>query len=172
MSFPMSSLMYGSETWALYQHEIMQLHTIQQRHLRLILNIKWNDYISNEEVLRHADVEDMEVMLVRTRLRWLGHNCRMNNDRPVKQLLYCELAHGSRSIGRPKLRFKDTCKSALKCDHVLDQWLSTMNNRAEWERLTRVDCYAYNSKRVQDYEKRRLDVEPNRGKLRIYPCSG
>ena len=113
-----------------------------------VLNIKWDDFISNEEVLRRADVEDMEVMLVRTRLRWLGHNCRMNNDRPVKQLLYCELAHGSRSIGRPKLRFKDTCKSALKCDHVLDQWVSTVNNRAEWERLTRVVCYAYNSKRV------------------------
>ena len=86
--------MYGSETWTLYQQEIMQLHTIQQRHLRLILNI------SNEEVLRRADVEDMEVMLVRTRLRWLGYVCRMNNDKPVKQLLYCELAHGSRPIGR------------------------------------------------------------------------
>ena len=60
----MPLLMYGSETWTLYQQEIMQLHTIQQRHLRLILNI------SNEEVLRRADVEDMEVMLVRTRLRW------------------------------------------------------------------------------------------------------
>lgn len=150
----------------------MQLHTIQQRHLRLILNIKWNDYISNEEVLRRADVEDMEVMLVRTRLRWLGHNCRMNNDRPVKQLLYCELAHGSRSIGRPKLRFKDTCKSALKCDHVLDQWLSTMNNRAEWERLTRVVCYAYNSKRVQDYEKRRAQCRAEHRKTVDIPIFG
>ena len=84
----MPLLMYGRETWTLYQHEIMQLRTIQQRHLRLILNIKWDDYISNEEVLRRADVKDMEVMLVRTRLRWLGHVCRMNNDRPVKQLLY------------------------------------------------------------------------------------
>ena len=43
----MPLLMYGSETWTLYQHEIMQLRTIQQRHLRLILNIKWDDYISN-----------------------------------------------------------------------------------------------------------------------------
>ena len=40
---------------------------------RLILNIKWDDVISNGEALRRADVEDMEVMLVRTRLRWLGH---------------------------------------------------------------------------------------------------
>ena len=151
----MPLLMYGSETWTLYQHEVMQLRTTQQRHLCLILNIKWDDYISNEEVLRRADVEDMGVSLVRTHLCWLGHVCRMNNDRPVKQLLYCELAHGSRPIGRPKLWFKDTCKSALKCGHILDQWLSTVNNRAEWKRLTRVVCDAYNSKRVQDYDKRR-----------------
>ena len=164
--------MYESETWTLYQHEIMQLRTIQQRHLRLILNIKWDDCISNEEVLRRTDVEDMEVMLVRTRLRWLGHNCRMNNDRPVKQLLYCELAHGSRSIGRPKLRFKDTCKSALKCDHVLDQWLSTVNNRAKWERLTRVVCYAYKSKRVPDYEKKKARLRAEQRKTVDIPMFG
>ena len=98
----MPLLLYGSETWTLYQHEVRQLHTIQQRHLRLILNIKWDDLISNEEVLRRAHVEDIEIKLVRSRLRWLGHVCRMNVDRPVKELLYCELAHGSRKVGRPK----------------------------------------------------------------------
>ena len=151
----MPFLMYGNEPWTPYQHDVKQLRTIQQRHLRLILNIKWDDYISNEEVLRRADVEDMEVKLVRTRLRWLGHVCRMEEDRPVKELLYCELTHGSRPVGQPKLRFKDTCKSALKCGHVLDQWSSTVSNRAEWKRLTRVVCDTYNLKRVREYEKRR-----------------
>ena len=69
----MPLLMYGNETWTLYQHEIMQLHAIQQHHLCLILNIKSDDCIINEEVLRHADIEDTEVMLVRTCLCWLGH---------------------------------------------------------------------------------------------------
>ena len=151
----MPLLMYGSETWTLYQHEVKQLRTIQQRHLRLILSIKWDDYISNEEALRRADVEDMEVKLVRTRLRWLGHVCRMEEDRPVKELLYCELAHGSRPVGRPKLCFKDTRKRALRCGRVLDQWSSTVSNRAEWKRLTRVVCDAYNSKRIREYEKKR-----------------
>lgn len=95
----MPLLMYDSETWTLYQHEVRQLRTIQQRHLRFLLNIKWDDYISNEEVLRRADVEDIEVMLVKTRRRWLGHVSRMDNERPVKQLLYCELAHDSRPVG-------------------------------------------------------------------------
>ena len=51
--------MYGSE---LYQHDVRQLRTIQQRHLRLILNIKWDHFVSNEEVLKRAGVEDIETM--------------------------------------------------------------------------------------------------------------
>ena len=91
----MPLLMYGSETWTLHQHEVGQLRTIQRRHLRLILKIKWDHFISNEELLKRAGTEDIEVMLVRSRLRWLGHVCRMDDNRPQKQLLYGELASGS-----------------------------------------------------------------------------
>ena len=47
---------------------ISQLRTVQQRHLRNILRIKWSDYVSNEEVLRRADTEDIEIMLNKSRL--------------------------------------------------------------------------------------------------------
>ena len=79
----------------------------------------------------------------------------MNDDRPVKELLYCELAHGSRKVGRPKLRFKDTCKNALRCANVLDQWQLVVHNRAKWKNLTRKVCRAHNTKRVMAYEKKR-----------------
>ena len=84
----MPLLMYGSETWTLYQHHVRQLRTIQQRHLRLILNIKWDHFVSNEEVLRRAGVDDIKSMLIRSRLRWLGHICRMDDTRAPKQLMY------------------------------------------------------------------------------------
>ena len=47
-------IMYGSETWTLYRHHIKKLRTLQQRQLRFILNIKWNDYVTNDEVLQRA----------------------------------------------------------------------------------------------------------------------
>eukprot|EP00795_Rhopilema_esculentum_P010044 gene10044-biopygen12706 len=81
-------LTYGSETWTLYRHHINQLRTVQQRHLRKILRIKWSDFVSNEEVLRRADVDDIEITLIKNRLRWLGHVSRMNDNRPVKALMY------------------------------------------------------------------------------------
>ena len=151
----MPILVYGSETWTLYQHQVRKLRTIQQRHLRLILKIKWDHFVSNEEVLKRAGVEDIELKLVGNRLRWLGHICRMADNRPVKALLHSELFHGSRPVGRPYLRFKDTCKSALKCGHVLDLWKTVVGNRQEWRRLIRAVCESHDIKRVKEDESRR-----------------
>ena len=61
-----------------YAHEIKQLRTVQQRHLRSILKIRWNNFVSNlsnESVLDRSNVDDVEV------LGWLGHVCRMGNER-------------------------------------------------------------------------------------------
>ena len=94
--------------------------------------IKWGHYISNEELLARACVEDIEILSVRSRIRWLGHVARMEDDRPVKSLLYGELTKGARPVGRQKLRYKDTCKSALKCGDELGQWKAKVENRTEW----------------------------------------
>ena len=50
----------------------------------------------------------MEVKFVRNRLRWLGHVSRMEDERPVKVLLFGELNDGKRPFGRPKIRYKYT----------------------------------------------------------------
>ena len=85
--------------------------------------LKCSDYVSNEEVLQRANAEDIEeIILIKNRLRWLGHVSRMDNNPPVKPLFYCELDIGKRFVGRPKLRYKDTCKSILKSGRVLDEW--------------------------------------------------
>ena len=113
-------LLYGSETWPLYQKHVKQLRTGQQRHLRSILSMKWDNFVLNEEVLVRANILDIQIKLLKTRLCWVGHICRMNDTRPVKALLFGEL-EGSRKVGRPLLRYKDTCKMALKRSEVLNE---------------------------------------------------
>ena len=159
----MPLLLYGSESWTVYQHEVRELRTLQQRHLRLILKIRWDDYISNEDVLRRANVDDIETKLVRSRLRWLGHLCRMDDDRVPKQLLFSELEHGSRLFGRPKLRFKDILKKDLKIGSVFEAWCYYVHNRKEWRAITDNICTSYDKRRYETYSKRR-DARRKRAK--------
>ena len=70
-------LVYGSKTWPLYQKHVKQLRTIQQHHLRSILSIKWDHFVSNEELLERANVLDIEINLLKNHLRWMGHICRL-----------------------------------------------------------------------------------------------
>ena len=150
----MPLLMYGSEPWTLYRHDVRELRTIQQLHLQLILKIKWDHFISNEEVLKRAGTEDFKVMLVRNQLHWLGHVCRMDDNRPQKQLLYGELASGLCPVGRPKLRFKDSCKSILKSGQSLDTWQTTVKHRTKWCKSINSICECLNNKWILEYEKR------------------
>ena len=151
----MPILLYGSETWTLYAYEIRQLRTFQQRHLRTILKIKWDDFISNEEVLRRSSVEDIEISLAKSKLRWLGHVARMDDSRHAKMLLYGERTDGSRPIGRPKLRFKDNIKSLLKIEDLLETWQEIVLDRNRWRSCIVNVCTKLNDKRIQNYERRK-----------------
>ena len=74
----LSTLLYGSETWILYSHQVRKLNTF---HLR----ITWQDRVPDKDVL---------------------------------DMLYGELATGSRPAGRPTLRFKDVCKRDLNAGNT------------------------------------------------------
>ena len=54
------------------------------------------------------------MLLMRAQVCWAGHFARMPDKRIPKQLLYGEFAHGKRSVGGQKKRFKDTLKIFLK----------------------------------------------------------
>ena len=102
-------------------------------------------FFSNEEVLDRANVLDMEIKLLKDRLRWMGHICRMKDTRPVKALQFGEL-EGSRKVGRPLLRYKDRCKMALKRSEVLNEWNAVVNDRDKWKALIQNVCKEHNQK--------------------------
>ena len=122
-------MMYGSETWTLYRHHIKLLRTIQQRHLRSILKIGWDHFITNDEVMDRAKSTDIEIILIRNRLRWMGHVARMPDELPVKALLYGVLEEGSSRVGRPLLRYQDTLKDILKRGAALGTWREIVTDR-------------------------------------------
>ena len=86
------SLLYGCETWTLYRTHPKQLERFHMRNLRTILNIKWQDRVSNLQVIDMAESTSIEAMVLKSRLRWVGHIIRMEDNRLPNQLMFGELA--------------------------------------------------------------------------------
>ena len=112
------SLLYGCETWTVYARHAKKLNSFHMRCLRSIMRIRQEDRVPDTEVLERANAESVFSLLKRAQLRWAGHVYRMEDSRIPKQLLYGELASGTRKRGRPKLRFKDTLKASMKDCHI------------------------------------------------------
>ena len=135
------ALLYSAETYSLYRQHIQRLEAVQQRHLRRIMGIRWQDRISNVEVLRRAGLESVTATLAATQLRWLGHVARMEDSRIPKLVLYGEMAEGRRRQGGQKLRYKDVAKRHMKAmDLDPKNWEELAADRAKWR------CSLYNGK--------------------------
>ena len=104
----LSTLLYGCETWTCYRKDIATLDSFHMRHLRTILGVKWQDFVTNAQVLRRCDMTGIEAYILHHRLRWCGHVMRMEVDRLPRMLLLSELAAGKRD-----LRHREVCPQSL-----------------------------------------------------------
>ncbi len=68
-----SVLLYGVETWATTKEHEALLIRCDLRMLRYLMGIRWQDGISNKEVVRRRGLEGLEKLLSKARLRWSGH---------------------------------------------------------------------------------------------------
>ncbi|KAL8622336.1 hypothetical protein ACOMHN_043340 [Nucella lapillus] len=70
--------------------------------LRSILGIKWQDKITNLEVLDREGTTNIEAIILETQLSCTEHVIRRDSDRTPKQLLYGELCRGKIKQGKPQ----------------------------------------------------------------------
>ena len=99
------TLLYDAETWVLYQKQI-----------RLpggFLGIKWQDHVSNEEVIKRARLPSIESIFLQVQLLWAGHVTRMEVVRTPKAVFFSELQEGKRDRGASRKRSKDQLKKRL-----------------------------------------------------------
>ena len=144
----LATLLYGCETWTLYSRHLKQLERFHQQCLRRVLMIGWKSFVPDTEILKKARMQSIESTILKYRLRWLGHVVRLQDSRLPKQLLYGELL-GSRPPCKPRKRFKDGIKDALKIAKIsLDTWEQLAQDRLQWRHLV--------SATVAEYERRRM----------------
>ena len=63
----LTSLLYGCETWTLYRKQIKQLEGFHMRSLRRIIDIRWQDKVTNLQVLDRANnAVSIEALLLKS----------------------------------------------------------------------------------------------------------
>ena len=113
-----STLLYGCESWTPYRRQIRALEAFHIRCLQRILRLTWKDKVTHNEILQRTNCDSIEAHIARRTLRWVGHVIRMPDERLPKQVLFSELAEGTRSAGGQKKRYKDHVKASLKACNI------------------------------------------------------
>ena len=79
----------------------------------------------------------------------------MEDGRIPKDLLYGELASGTRTVGRPLLRFRDVAKRDLTSLKITD-WENVARNRAEWRSTVFKGLLAAEKDEIEKQRERRI----------------
>jgi len=87
----LSTLLYGAELWPLFVTLNKKLKAAYCRWLRGIFGIIWRDKVTNEEVRNRTGKTLIEKVIRKKRMRWHGHDLRMNEARIPKQAYSAKL---------------------------------------------------------------------------------
>ena len=139
-----SVLMYNSCCWAAPKSALEKLDVTHRRHLRSILNYRYPNIISNENLYKRCNTEPLSVKVDRSRWRMLGHILRG----PINGPAYTSIVFAINTlnlpgrVGRPQSNLftlikRDLGERNLKLNDLDDlEVLRTIaSKRATWKRM-------------------------------------
>jgi hypothetical protein len=100
------TLTYNSETWTLTKKQRQKIETAEIKFLRNVTRYTLKDKIRNTMIRNELKIFSVNNRIQNNRLNWINHVARMDPERFHKQLMDYT-PRGTRSIGRPKSRWKD-----------------------------------------------------------------
>ena len=129
------TLLYGSETWTLDSREHSRVQATQMKYLRRVTGKTKRDKIRNTTIRDQTKTDDIKTKIEVNQLRWFGHVNRMNDDRIAKSV-YSAKTQGKRPRGRPRRKWEEDIKEALKKRNLsfLDG-SRKCQNREEWRKI-------------------------------------
>ena len=113
----LSTLLYGSETWTHYRHQIMKLEMYHMSCLQRILSVTRQEKLTHNEILSRTMSNSIELLAAQRQLSWVDHVICMEDNRLPKYVLYGDLLRGQRQQGGQRKRFKDYKMNPLKMPH-------------------------------------------------------
>ena len=109
----LSVLLYGAECWRMTERDIYRLSSFHNGCLRKIMRIFWPNKITNVELHKKANTEDMRTLLTKRRWKWIGHVLRKPDKNITKEALRWT-PEGKRKPGRPKNTWRRTVEKEMR----------------------------------------------------------
>ncbi|BHF57866.1 hypothetical protein SprV_0100081200 [Sparganum proliferum] len=132
------------ETWTLYNKQARRLKHFHLICLRRILKLRWQDRISDTDVLERTRILSIYAMLRQLQLRWSGNLLRIDDERLPKRFFYGDVATGSRRQAGQIYRYKDTLKTSLKRLQINPaNWEDLARDRPTWRRAVKTGAVIY-----------------------------
>ena len=129
-----------------------------------------HEKMRNTEIRELANVETVESMIRRRRLRWLGHMARM----PQSRMVYWREG-GKCAAGVQKLQWNDIVARNVKKCEMCSEWRSVAKDWREWRGKVAAAVEDFN-KEAEKQEKHRKDERKRRREEAavtgdMWPCS-
>ena len=102
-------VMYACETWKMNKNNENKIDVFQSRCLRRIFKIRWQERITNKEVLQMAEMEYLSGDVRRRRWKFIGHIMRKESNNNCRTAL-TRTPEGRRKRGRPKTTWRRTAE--------------------------------------------------------------
>ena len=129
------AMLYGAEAWSTTAYNLHRINTFRMACLRQALNVNPFHHISNVSILSRTQSIRASTLISLSRLRWLGHVCRMEDHRLPKMILFGELSSGKRPQHRPKLRWRDCVSKDLQDFMIQPHWHVLAMSRTRWREV-------------------------------------
>ena len=124
-------MLYAAETWPLTERLEGLLASCDQKMLRYMAKVRWQDRVTNDEVRERCGVEDLRVRMRRTRLRWFGHVKRREENNILKRVYNLEV-RGRRPVGRPRKTWRKVVEEDMRKLNITEE---EAEDRQQWKRL-------------------------------------
>lgn len=133
-------LLYGCETWKTTKDLLHKLQVFTNSCLRHILRIRWPDKITNRDLWKKTNQEQMEAELIKRKWRWIGHTLRKPAESITRQALQWN-PQGKRKVGRPRNTWRRNLTTEMETTGY--RWTEITRiaqNRTRWKTLVRGLC--------------------------------
>ena len=137
----MSTLTYACESWKSTKEIDKKLDSFENKCLRKILCIKWNEFKRNTEIRQMSKQQPVSEVIKKRRWTYVGHVMRRNDHRIPKQAIKWNLT-GRRKRGRPRETLRRTLIREGKLLGIgsLDEVERLAEDRNSWRTKLRALC--------------------------------